>query len=112
MGREGGEIMLDKKLFYDVLKPFTNKHIPINFFFRFGTHYELIFNWENRRPNGDFNPKMNAQLIDLSKQGYHKYVVPDLIFDCQKEKVTTDYKLYKYLDKWVTAALAQEGEAK
>lgn len=45
-------------------------------------------------------------LIDTTKQGINKYVVPDLIFDCKKEGVTTDFKLYKFLSKWVENALA------
>ena len=110
--------MLDKKKFYQKLKPFANKHLPINFFFRFGGHYEIVFNWQGEKPNGDFNPMMYAQLIDSNISGSKKYVVPDLIFDCQKEGATTDYKLFKFLDSWATksvtkheaALAAQEGE--
>ena len=101
---------LDKAWFYENLKPFTNKYLPIHMDMpinKENLRYRIIFSWSSLKPNGDFNPIMSCQLIDTSKQGYHKYVVPDLIFDCQKEGITTDYKLFKYLSKWVEKALAE-----
>lgn len=104
---------LDKALFYDNLKDFSNKHLPIFFNMpinRSNLRYRIIFSWSSRKPNGDFNPTMSCQLIDTFKQGYNKYVVHDLLFDCVKEKVTTDFKLYKYLAAWVENALKNYNE--
>lgn len=97
--------LLDKTKFYEALKPFANKHTGIYFHFRFGEHYELIFNWQNEKPNGDFNPDMFVQLIDLNVSGSRRYVTQDLRIDSAKEKVDTDYRLYKRLNRWVTDAI-------
>jgi hypothetical protein len=97
--------LLDKAKFYEALKPFANKHLGILFNLRFGGHYELIFDWSHRKPNGDFNPIMYAQLVDLRISGSKKYVVPDLFLDVTRDDVGTDFRLYKALDKWVTDAL-------
>lgn len=99
---------LDKKWFYENLKGFENPNLPISInmsISKENLRYRIIFNWTSRKPNGDFNPIMSCQLIDTTKQGYHQYVVPDLIFDCIKEDVITDFKLYKYLDLWINEAI-------
>lgn len=106
-------INLDKKWFYEQLKQFSNKHLPIYIdipISKENLRYRIIYSWTSRKPNGDFNPIMSCQLIDTSKQGWNKYVVPDLIFNCQKENVTTDFKLYKYLSKWIDEALSNYKE--
>jgi len=102
-------VKLDKKWFYENLKPFANPHLPIHIDIPISKEnlgYRIIFSWQSKKPNGDFNPIMSCQLIDTTKQGWHKYVVPDLIFNCKEKGTTTDYKLYKYLAKWVEDALA------
>ena len=102
---------LNKQWFYENLKRFTNKHLPIHIDISLSKEdlrYRIIYSWTNIKPNGDFNPIMSCQLIDTSKGGRDRYVVPDLIFDCVKEGVTTDYKLYKYLSKWIDEALKKE----
>lgn len=99
---------LDKAWFYENLKQFANKHLPIYMDIpinKENLRYRIIFSWTSRKPNGDFNPIMSCQLIDTTKQGWNKYVVPDLIFNCKEEQVTTDFKLYKFLAKWVKNAL-------
>ena len=99
---------LDKKWFYDALKPFSNKYLPIFIdipLSKDDRRYRIVFDWSSRTPSGKFNPMMYCQLIDTTKQGPRKYVVPDLLFDCMKEGVTTDYKLYKYLASWIDKAL-------
>lgn len=103
---------LDKKWFYEALKPFSNKYLPIFIdipLSKDDRRYRIIFDWSSRKPNGDFNPIMYCQLIDTTKQGWKKYVVPDLVFDCVKEGVTTDYKLYKYLSAWIDKAFEKKG---
>lgn len=99
---------LDKKWFYEFLKGFENKYLPIFINIPLSpedTRYRIIFSWTSMKPNGDFNPIMSCQLLDTYKQGSHQYVVPDLLFDCIKENVTTDYKLYKRLSAWISEAL-------
>ena len=104
---------LDKKWFYENLKGFENKHLPIFIdmsICKETLRYRIIFSWASRKPNGEFNPIMSCQLIDTHKNGPSRYVVPDLIFDCVKENVATDYKLYKFLSDWIDKALENYDE--
>lgn len=102
--------MINKKDFYEKLKPFAkNKYSQILLNFRFG-HYELIFEWTMCKPNGEFDPIMYVQLINVNLTGAKKYVVPDLFFNCIEEGITSDFKLYKYLDDFVITALNKEKE--
>ena len=98
--------MINKELFYEQLKPFAHKSITIRLVIRFGEFYELLFTWERRIRSEEYAP-MYAQLIDMRKSGSNKYVAPDLDFDPIKEGITTDYKLYKYLCKWVDNAMKE-----
>ena len=102
--------MINKESFYEQLKPFAHKNIPIRLVIRFGEHYELLFSWERRIRLGEYTP-MYAQLIDMRKSGSNKYVAPDLDFDPIKEGITTDYRLYKYLCKWVNNAMKEYEKA-
>ena len=106
---------LDKKYFYKALEPFENKHTPIYIdipLSKDDLRYRIIFSWSHRKPNGDFNPLMSCQLIDTHQQGIKKYVARDLIFDCIKEGVTTQYKLYKYLEAWIKNAFLEKQNKK
>lgn len=99
---------LDKKWFYKFLKENTNKYLPIYIDMSLtpdDLRYRLHFSWENIRPNGEFNPMMVAQLIDTTKQGWEKYIVPDLHFNCLEEDTTTDFKLYKFLNRWIESCI-------
>ena len=100
---------LDKKMFYEHLKPTAkDKYSPIFFDMPINPdnlRYRLIFDWSSIKPSGEFNPMMSAQLVDTFKTvGHGKYIVPDLLFNCIEEGVTTDYKLYKYLNAWIEKA--------
>lgn len=102
MGNDLG--LIDKKNWYKAFEQFTNRNVPIFLFFDF-SHYTIIFDWTSIKPDGSFNPIMSAQLIDRNKSGSGKYVTKDLIWDCRKEGTTTDYKLYRYLNKWATESI-------
>ena len=101
---------LDKQLFYEYLANFSNKHLPIYIDMpinRNELHIRLIFSWTSKRPNGEFNPMMYAQLVDTTKTvSAGKYILPDLVFDCFEKGVISQYKLYKYLKAWVESANA------
>ena len=104
-------LSLSKSEFYQELSRFPNKHtsiyidMPINHVI--GGRFRLHFSWRHIRPDGSFDPVMSAQLLDMTKHGPNVYVVPDLLFDCIKENVTTDYRLYKHLDKWVKKSIEE-----
>ena len=99
--------VIPKQAFYDQLEPFASKYLPIHFFYNFGDNqrYCLVYDWASRKPNGDFDPIMLAQLYDNRISGAKKYIVPDLIWDCREKNTTTEYKLWKWLNAWATAAL-------
>lgn len=102
-------ISLSKKAFYENLSQFSNKHtaihinMPINEII--GDRFRILFYWRNESVNGKFDPLMSAQLLDMTKHGPKIYVAPDLYIDCIKENITTDYRLYKRLDKWVRESI-------
>ena len=99
--------MLDKKDFYNRLSNF-GKCENILFSMRLkNSRFELHFDWSSIFPNGSFNPIMSAQLIDTKKQGFRKYVVPDIYWDCVKEKTTTQFQVWKKLNDWVKKSLEQ-----
>lgn len=104
---------LDKEMFYQFLKPFAkNKSVPIFFDMpinKENLHIRLIFNWHPQKVYGGTNPIASAQLVNTTKTvGHGKYVVPDLTFDMIEQRITTDYKLYKFLNKWVENAFKEE----
>lgn len=99
--------MIDKLKFYEQLKPFANKYLPIHFFLNFGDQlqYCLVFSWTSTTPDGKFNPIMYAQLYDNRISGSKKYITNELVWDCRVKKTTTEHRLYMFLDKWVTEAI-------
>ena len=106
---------LDKKWFYENLKGFgSNKFTPIYMDIPLNkedTRYRLIFDWNPRKSDGSFNPLMLAQLIDTQKSvGHGKYIVPDLFFNCFEKGILSDFKLYKFLKKWIEEAFDQVKE--
>lgn len=105
--------LLDKKMFYAQLELFENKHesilidMPIN---KENWNIRLIYDWTPKKMNGEFNPIMYAQLVDVTKTvGHGKYIVPDLFFNAVDLGITTDYKLYKFLNKQIEEAFERKG---
>ena len=97
--------ILDKQTFYNAFTGFENKHLPvsINIPINKNTPYiHLSFYWNSQTINGKFNPMMTASLIDIRND---KNISNDLVFDCLKEQITTDYKLYKKLNNWILFVL-------
>lgn len=100
--------IFDRRKFYEKLKPFAkNRYQNIFFFFDFGdkNQYTLVFNWCQHLPDGKISYMASAQLYDNKKSGANKYITRDLFFDMQKEQITTDYKLYKFLKAWAVSAI-------
>lgn len=100
--------VLDKKLFYDAFNGLKNKYLPIsiNIPINKNTPYvHLSFYWNSQTINGRFNPIMTASLIDVRND---KNISKDLVFDCLEEQVTTDFKLYKKLNSWITESLQEK----
>ena len=102
--------VFDKKKLYEQLKPFAkNKYQNIFFFFNFGdeNQYTLSFDWCQHLPDGKISYKASTQLWDNRKSGANKYITKDLFFDMQKEQITTDFKLFKFLKVWAGTAVEQ-----
>lgn len=99
---------LDKKEFYKYLS-MVGKWESFFFTIRLNVEnqrFELHYDWSSKTASGKFNPIMTAQLIDTKKNGFRKYVTPDLHWDCIKEKTTTQFTVWKKLNAWVEKALA------
>lgn len=100
--------VLDKNSFYNAFIGFENKHLPININIPINKNTPYIylsFYWNSQTINGKFNPIMTASLIDIRND---TNILNDLVFDCVKEKITTDYKLYKKLNDWILEGLKNE----
>ena len=99
---------LDKKMFYEQLKPFQNKYVPIDISMSINmnqNYYILNFGWHSYTPAGKFNPNAYAQFYDFRVSGPKKYICPDLSVDLVAEGIKTDYQLWRYLDRWISTAL-------
>lgn len=93
--------MLDKKKFYEQLKQFTNKYIPIFIDMRVNENSKYKIILDEYRTTVDKNMKLDftLQIIDTTKNGYEKYICKDINFNLVKEGITSDYQLYKHIDK-------------
>ena len=100
--------ILDKQTFYNAFTGFENKHLPISINIPVNKnipYIRLSFYWNSQTTNGRFNPIMTASLIDVRND---KNISKDLVFDCLEEQVTTDFKLYKKLNSWITESLQEK----
>lgn len=91
------EGQVNKKYFYEQLKSFNNPNIPISIYTDINNKYRLIIE-ENRTSRGKFDGNFVMQIIDKNKIGHERHVTNDIEFNLQKEKISSDYQLYKWVN--------------
>ena len=92
------QIKLDKNKFYEQLKRFNNKYIPIFIMMPIGnSNYSIILD-ENRIAQ-KIEHNYTLQIFDRTKTGYEKYLCKDIDFNLLKENIRSDYQLYKFISK-------------
>mgnify|MGYP005765793961 FL=1 len=99
------QIKLDKNKFYEQLKRFNNKYIPIFIMMSINENskYSIILD-ENRLAN-KINHNYTLQIFDRTKSGYEKYLCKDIEFNLIKENIRSDYQLYKFINKKISEVL-------
>lgn len=99
------QIKLDKNKFYEQLKRFNNKYIPIFIMMSINENskYSIILD-ENRLAN-KINHNYTLQIFDRTKSGYKKYLCKDIEFNLIKENIRSDYQLYKFINKKISEVL-------
>ena len=99
---------LDKKKFYENLRK-RGRYNEIFFFMPIDENenrYEMMFDWTDKLPNGEFNPIMTAKLIDKRKTRRERQIA-EINFNCIEKGVITDYKLYKFINGWIETTILQ-----
>nr|DAP59144.1 MAG TPA: hypothetical protein [Caudoviricetes sp.]DAV87203.1 MAG TPA: hypothetical protein [Caudoviricetes sp.] len=98
---------LDKIKFYEQLKKFNNKYIPIFIMMpiNLNSKYSIILD-ENRIEN-KITHNYTLQIFDRTKTGYEKYLCNDIEFNLIDENIKTDYQLYKFICKKIGGVLSE-----
>ena len=98
------QIELDKNKFYEQLKQFTNKYIPIFIMMPIGdSNYSIIL--DEHRIAQNITHNYTLQIFDRTISGYEKYVSKDIEFNLIKENIKSDYQLYKFINKKIKEVL-------
>lgn len=102
---------LDKNKFYEQLKRFTNKYIPIFIQMPLNeeSKYSIILD-EYRTSGAKATHDYTLQIYDRTKSGYEKYMCKDINFNLINENIKSDYQLYKFISKKVHAILEAKDE--
>lgn len=102
---------LDKNKFYEQLKRFTNKYIPIFITMPINndSKYSIILD-EFRTSGGKITHEYTLQIYDRTKSGYEKYICKEINFNLINENIRTDYQLYKFITKKINKVLEIKDE--
>lgn len=93
------EIKLDKNKFYEQLKLAKHKYVPIFIQMPIGeSKYSIILD-EFRNTTDKLEHQYILQIFDRTISGYKKYICKDIKFNLLNEKITSDYKLYRFINK-------------
>lgn len=98
--------MFTKEQFYKMIKPEAKNPAYISTYMHFDKHYTLNFGLANRT---DEKVIVDCQLINRNtdKTYTEKYICADLHIDCIKQGITSDYKLFNFLEKHYAKAIAE-----
>ena len=101
--------LLDKNKFYEQLKMFTNKYIPIFIQMPINdeSNYSITLD-ENRTTRGEIRHNYTLQIFDRTLSGYEKYICKDISFNLIDENINSDYQLYKFINSKLNDLLKEE----
>lgn len=99
------EVKLDKKKFYEQLKQFNNKYIPIFIMMPINkdSKYSIVLDENRLAKKIDHN--YTLQIFDRTKSGYEKYLCKDINFNLIEENIRSDYQLYKFINKKINEVI-------
>lgn len=93
------KMKLDKIKFYEQLKRFNNKYIPIFIMMPINKESKYSIILDENRIAQKINHNYTLQIFDRTKSGYEKYLCKDINFNLIEENIRSDYQLYKYINK-------------
>ena len=102
------ENKLDKKRFYEQLKKYSNKYIPIFISMPINEKSKYSIILDEFRTSGE-NAKHNytLQIINRTKIGYEKYMCKDIEFNLIQENIFSDFQLYKFINKKINEIIGE-----
>ena len=99
------QIRLDKNKFYEQLKRFNNKFIPIFIMMPINEQSQYSIILDENRIAQKIDHNYTLQIFDRTKSGYEKYLCKDIEFNLIKENIRSDYQLYKFINKKISEVL-------
>lgn len=98
---------LDKIKFYEQLKRFNNKYIPIFIMMPINSNSKYSIILDENRVRQKITHDYTLQIFDRTKSGYEKYLCNDIEFNLINENIKTDYQLYKFICKKLGGVLSE-----
>ena len=93
------QIKLDKMKFYEQLKRFNNKYIPIFIMMPINKESKYSIILDENRIAQKIEHNYTLQIFDRTKPGYEKYICKHINFNLIQENIKSDYQLYKFINK-------------
>ncbi len=98
---------LDKIKFYEQLKRFNNKYIPIFIMMPINSNSKYSIILDENRVRQKITHDYTLQIFDRTKSGYEKYLCNDIEFNLINENIKTDYQLYKFICERIGDVLSE-----
>ena len=99
------QVKLDKNKFYEQLKRFNNKYIPIFIMMPINENSKYSIILDENRIAQKIEHNYTLQIFDRTKTNYEKYLCKDIEFNLIKENIKSDYQLYKFINKKINEVL-------
>lgn len=98
---------LDKNKFYEQLKRFNNRNIPIFIQMPINNEskYSIILDEYRNTVEKTMKHQYTLQIIDRTLSGFEKYVCKDINFSLVEESIKSDYQLYKFINDKIATTL-------
>ncbi len=99
------QVKLDKNKFYEQLKRFNNKYIPIFIMMPINENSKYSIVLDENRIAQKIDHNYTLQIFDRTKSGHEKYLCKDIEFNLIKENIRSDFQLYKFINKKISEVL-------
>lgn len=106
------EVKLDKTKFYEQLKQFSNKYIPIFIMMPINENSKYSIVLDENRFAQKIDHNYTLQIFDRTKSGYAKYLCKDINFNLVEENIKSDYQLYKFINKKIEEVISNDKRTK
>ena len=99
------KVKLDKTKFYEQLKQFNNKYIPIFIMMPINSNSKYSIILDEYRLAQKIDHNYTLQIFDRTKSGHEKYLCKDIEFNLIQENIKSDYQLYKFINKKISEVI-------